>query len=319
MTVASAAGKVILLGEHAVVYGRPAIAVPLSDVRAVAEVTERATPGVRILAADLGQALDLPLDPSQDDDPLQVTVRNALERLGVPLRDAALQVAVRSEIPIARGLGSGTAVATAIVRALATHHGAQLAPEEVSELVFRTEILLHGSPSGVDNTVVAYERPVYFKRGTPVELFDLGAPLHLVVGDTGIPARTRDAVADVRRDWSAEPALYERLFDEAGGLVDQARQAVGAGDTASLGRLMDRNQALLLDLGVSSPELDRLVAAARSAGALGAKLSGGGRGGCMVALATPERISHIMAALQAAGAAGVVYTTVQQSAREGNG
>ncbi|MHB0857459.1 MAG: mevalonate kinase [Anaerolineae bacterium] len=318
MTVASAAGKVILLGEHAVVYGWPAIALPLSDVRATVEVTAQAVQGVRILADDLGQALDLPEDAAQDDGPLQVTVRNTLERLGVTPSQAALQVAIRSEIPIARGLGSGTAVATAIVRALAKHHGVLLAPEEVSDLVFRTEVLLHGSPSGVDNSVVAYERPVYYRQGSPLEPFSLGAPLNLVVADTGIAARTRDAVADVRRDWAAEPALYERLFDEIGELVERAREAAIEGNMTALGHLLNRNQALLRELGVSSPELDRLVAAAHSAGALGAKLSGGGRGGCMISLASRERLSHITAALQAAGAQTVVFTTVQQSVPGGS-
>jgi len=163
----SAAGKAILLGEHAVVYGRPAIAVPLSDLRATAEVCAAAGgDGVCIRALDLGKEYDLAeryADPAAEA--LQATVRNALAYLGVDATAGGLAITVRSRIPVARGLGSGTAVATAVVRALAQHHGRQLPAPVVSDLVFRTEVILHGAPSGVDNTVVAYERPVWFRRG----------------------------------------------------------------------------------------------------------------------------------------------------------
>lgn len=309
-TVSSAPGKVILLGEHAVVYGTPAIAAPLCGVRAVATVTD-AEPGsgVCIVAPDLDGRCSLTERPTTDDlAALQTTVRNTLHHV-TGRSDQDLCVTVRSEIPIARGLGSGTAVATALVRAVSAHVGGALEAEEVSDLVLETERLLHGTPSGIDNTVVAHERAVFFVKGREPAFLDAGEPVHLVIADTGLPSRTRDAVLGVQHRWQLARSEYEAVFHDIGALVERARDALGAGDVAELGRLMDANHALLRRLEVSSPELDRLVEAARAAGALGAKLTGGGRGGAMIALA-PDGGDALVGALQRAGAAGVLGTTV---------
>ena len=209
VTTASAAGKAILLGEHAVVYGRPAIAVPLSDVRATVQVDPLPQGrGIIICAADLGQRFGLDEPCDADAAPaLRATIGNTLAHLGVPIEEAHFELVIRSAIPIARGLGSGTAVATAIVRALAEHYGRDLPVAEVSQLAYRTEILLHGTPSGVDNTVVAYEQPVYFVKGEPPMALHVPAPLHLLIADTGIPSRTRDTVARVRQQLAGQSYL----------------------------------------------------------------------------------------------------------------
>lgn len=322
MAVGSAAGKAILLGEHAVVYGRPAVAVPLTDLRATAEVHPSGNgDGILIRAVDLGR--DYRLAERYTDEAaeaLHVTVRNALEHLGIDPDGEDLTVVVRSRIPVARGLGSGTAVATAIVRALARHYGRDLPAPVVSGLVFRTEVILHGTPSGVDNTVVAYERPMWFRRGAEPEMLALGAPLILVIADTGVPANTREAVAAVRALREADPDAIDARFDAIGALADAGRIAMSEGDAARLGALMARNQEHLRALGVSTPLLDRIVAAAQEAGAFGAKLSGGGRGGCAIALVTEtaptETASAVAAAMNAAGAARVHVSQVRS---EGGG
>lgn len=313
MTKASAAGKVILLGEHAVVYGRPAIAVPVSDVRATAEVTPLAGDvGVLIVAEDLGQSYRLDEPPETDAAcALGATVRNTLQHLGVQAETQALRISVRSQVPIARGMGSGTAVATALVRALAKHYGRHLTSGAVSDLVFRTEMILHGTPSGIDNTVVAFEKPVHFQRDQGAEILEVGIEFALLVADTGIQSKTRDAVEGVRRAWRADRARYERLFDRIGAIVEEGRQAIVAGQVGELGRLMHHNQLLLRDLGVSSPELDRLVHAAEGAGAKGAKLSGGGKGGCMIALVDDGTRAEVTSSLLSAGACRVIATTVR--------
>lgn len=313
MTSASACGKTILLGEHAVVYGRPAIAVPVSDVRARADVVD-APPGsgVLLIAQDLNEVYRLDGQEGADTArALRVTVRNTLERLGVDAAQVALRVTVSSQIPIARGLGSGTALATAMVRALVAHYGGYLAAREVSELVFQTELIFHGTPSGVDNTVVAFEKPVYFVRGSRADIFWIGRPFTLVIADSGVPSRTRDAVHELRRRWRANPSRYEALFDEIGALVELGRQAMAAGDLVTLGTLMNENQRLLAELDVSSPALDRLIAVARTAGAWGCKLTGGGRGGCLVALVAPALRDAVSEALLLEGAARVIPTVVQ--------
>lgn len=308
MTTAYASGKVILFGEHAVVYGQPAIAVPVTEVQALA-VVEDAPPaqGIRIIAQNLQR--DYLLHDSPPDDPLRVTVTNTLHHLRRSL-EQNITVAVNSAIPIACGLGSGAAVATAVVRALARHFGRPLSARAVSDIVFETERLHHGTPSGIDNTVIAFEKPVYFIRDKTLEVFRVHHSFLLVIADTGIASPTKITVGDVRRAWQDNPAKYEEIFDEIGTLSMMARQAIESGDTETLAQLMDSNQRLLRLLKVSSPELESLISAAKQGGALGAKLSGGGRGGNMIALATPQTCDRVSMMLRLAGARNVIVTEV---------
>jgi mevalonate kinase len=305
-----AVGKAILFGEHAVVYNRPAIAVPVAQVRAeatVAPAPPAAGGGITLLAHDLGTAYKL--SGAAADDPLRAITEETLRFLDLDL-NLDLTISLRSTIPIARGLGSGAAISTAIVRALAAHFQRSLAPGQVSQLVYEVEKLYHGTPSGIDNTVIAFEQPVYFVRGQPPETFSVKIPFTLVIADSGVPSPTKISVGDVRRAWQADPQRYERLFDEIGEIAGAGRRAVERGDIEAIGRLMDANQRLLQAIDVSSPELEALVAAARAAGALGAKLSGGGRGGNMIALVAPGSAAAVEQALLAAGAVGVIVTEV---------
>ena len=303
MTAASAPAKTILVGEHAVVYGQPAIAIPVADLRAFAEVTP-GSGGLRITAADL----DLPvnLDSEQVDHALALTARLVLKTLNASPPDVTINI--RSDIPISSGLGSGAAVSTALARALCGVLQRQLDAADLNALIYEVEKIHHGTPSGIDNTVIVYERPVYFIRDQPLETLNIGTPFTLLIGDTGKGASTRAAVAGVRQLYERDPQGVQPLLDQIGALVRQARAAVESGDATALGGLMRRNHDLLRDLTVSSPELDALVSAATNAGALGAKLSGGGRGGNMIALVTPETREPVAAALLAAGAVHV-YTT----------
>jgi len=303
----SAPGKVILFGEHAVVHGRPAIAVPVTQVRATATV-EPAPPGsgLTLIASDLGKTI--PLATAPQDEPLAATARLTLAHLSSTEPDATLTVS--STIPIASGLGSGAAVSTALVRALATSLGHTLEPAEVSTLVLEVEKIHHGTPSGIDNTVVAYEQPVYFVSGHSVKRLAVAAPFTLLIGDTGTPSPTRRVVDRVRRAWKRNPARYDALFDQIGDIANEARRAIETGDVGALGPLMDENHALLIELGVSSPQLDELVDAARLSGALGAKLSGAGRGGNMIALVEDNPAEEVTEELREAGTARVICTRV---------
>jgi mevalonate kinase len=305
----SAPGKVILYGEHAVVYGEPAIAVPVTQVKSTATV-EPASPGdgLTLVAADLGTRSTLAAAPERD--PLAVAARLTLSHLSASAPDAILTV--QSTIPIASGLGSGAAVSTSLVRALAGFLGHSLSPSEVSALVFEVEKIHHGTPSGIDNTVIAYERPVYFVRGAtrgPV-LMSVGIPFTILIADTGLPSPTKRLVGRVRRGWRQDPTRYEALFERIGDIARSARRRIESGEITSLGPLMNENHALLTALGVSSTTLDRLTAAARAAGASGAKLSGAGQGGNVVGLVDAEIAHAVTAALVTAGAAQVIKTTV---------
>jgi len=303
MVTASAPGKIILCGEHAVVYGRPAIAIPITQVRATATL-EPAPPGtgLTLIAPDLDRTVRL--DDAAPDDPLAAIVRGTLVHLGAAPPDATLTV--RSTIPLASGMGSSAAIATACVRALAAYLGAALDAATISALVYEVEKLHHGTPSGIDNTVIAYEQPVYFVRGQPIEQLTIEGTFYLAIADTGVASPTRLAVGDVRRAWEADPTTYERLFDEIGAIVRAARSALAAGRAGDLGPLLTANQERLRQIGVSSPELERLIGAALQAGAAGAKLCGAGRGGNMIALVSPRTQANVVEALTAAGARGVI-------------
>lgn len=308
MTTCSASGKVILFGEHAVVYGRPAIAVPVIQARACATVEDVNLSGdIHIEAPNLGWHLSL--SAAGEEEPLAYIVRNTLAYLGLTDR-GNLRVTVHAELPIARGMGSGAAISTAIVRALGAHLGREIPSGAVSDLVFETERLYHGTPSGIDNTVIAFEQPIYFVKGHPPQTFAIPTPLPLIIADTGVASSTKAVVGDVRRRWEREPARFDGLFDAIGCIVRAGRASIEAGDLTATGRLMNENHGWLQELGVSSRELDGLVVAAREAGALGAKLCGAGRGGNMIALISPSGVGRVRSALQAAGAAGVITTVV---------
>lgn len=307
MSSASAPGKIILFGEHAVVYGRPALAVPVRQVQATAEVEASSRSGVWIAAPDIGLASELAQLAS--DQPLAAAVRGVFSALGIA-GFPAIQIRISSSIPVASGLGSGAAVSVALIRALSAHLGQPLSDEQVSALTFEIEKLHHGTPSGIDNTVVTYARPVYFVKGQPPETFKVGAPFTIVIGDTGVAASTKAVVSDVRQLWQTAPRHWEDVFDRVGKIARQARAAIESGDLSALGPLMDANQALLQIMSVSSPELERLLSAARAAGAQGAKLSGGGRGGNMIALAAKEKAPAVAEALLSAGAKRTIITQV---------
>lgn len=315
MTLASAPGKVILFGEHAVVYGRPAIAVPVAEVQARADVEPGAEgQGVVVIASDLDRRVMV--REAGDADPLASIVRLTLQAMR-EVRwqnldgDPDLTVTVSSTVPIARGMGSGAAVSTAIVRALTKHYAFWLPSQAVSDLVYQTEVIYHGTPSGIDNTVVAFEKPVYFVKDVACEVFWVGEPFLLAVADTGIESSTVEVVADLGRRAQAEQNLYQPLFDRVGEIAVAARSAMKEGRIETLGELMDENHTLLQQLGVSCPELDCLVQAAREGGALGAKLSGAGWGGNIIALVTEETRGRVDMMLRLAGAVNVIITEVR--------
>lgn len=307
MTTSSAPGKIILFGEHAVVYGRPALAVPVTQVHVDVDVTDSTRAGIWIDAPDVSLHAELNTLPS--DHPIASVINNLFFLLRVsPFPN--LEIKIASTIPVASGLGSGAAVTVALTRALAIHLNRSMTDEEVNAFTYEIEKIHHGTPSGIDNTVVTYARPVYFVKGQTIETFTVGQPFMIVIGDTGISAPTKESVGDVRRLWMNDKSRWETVFDKIGEISFTARRAVEAGKWELLGELMNENHALLQKLTVSSPELDRLIEAARNASALGAKLSGGGRGGNMIALVHPENAESVSHALTEAGARNTIITQI---------
>ena len=307
MTTASAPGKIILFGEHAVVYGRPALAVPVTQVQVDVTVLESDRAGIWINAPDVNLYAELNTLPS--DHPVASVIHNFLF-LSRVAQFPNLNINITSTIPVASGLGSGAAVTVALVRALSSHLNHPMTDDAVNAFAYEIEKLYHGTPSGIDNTVVTYAKPVYFIKGQSIEMFKVGKPFTIVIADTGISAPTKESVADVRKLWADNTKRFEVIFDEVADISLAARRVIEEGSIEMLGTLMDKNHALLQEMRVSSPKLDQLVSAARNAGASGAKLSGGGRGGNMIALVEHERAEEVASALMAARAKETLITTV---------
>ncbi len=316
VTQATAPGKIILFGEHAVVYGQPAIAAPVTQLRATAVIRDSSSGGVRLSAPDLSR--DYWLQEVDDDDPFAGAVRVLLEAANL-VNPPDLKISVRSDIPIASGLGSGAAMAAAVIRALAQHlHLANLNNNEsISKLTYKVEKILHGTPSGIDNTVVVYEQPVYFVRQQPenhIETLAIKREMLFLIADCGIASSTKEVVADVRRQWLADKEHFDQIFDSCGRIAKAAKEAIRAGDEKQLGQLMNDNHKLLVQMSVSSEELDRLVLAANEAGALGAKMSGGGRGGNIITLVEKSREDIVRDSLRLAGAESVFTSLLTEKA-----
>lgn len=302
----SAPAKIILFGEHAVVYGQPALAIPVSSLRVTVRITEDSQ--TSFVAGEWSRNVPADITRTLVTDPLLKLARSTADFLGVPLPRARFEI--HSDIPVASGLGSGAAVSAALGRAVAAAAGRTLSDSDLNALVYDIETLHHGTPSGIDNTVIVYERPVYFLRGQAPQPFDILKPLTLLIADTGKQALTKDSVGDVRALVETDPAYAMPRIERIGHITDEARTALACGDIDLVGRLMNENHGLLRELTVSSPELENLVNSALHSHAIGAKLSGGGRGGNMIALVEPHFEDDVRTALAAAGAVRVISTVV---------
>ena len=309
MIATSAPAKIILFGEHAVVHGQPAIAIPFSALRARVRVLRSAS-ALELRAAN-GRLLASPAAPQKSEQLLLRLLEAILQQLDIPAPAVALEL--RSDIPPGSGLGSGAAISAALTRALARVAAISPGDDRLNAIVFETEKLFHGTPSGIDNTVVVREQALCFTRGRRPLPVQVGRPLRLLVADSGQRCATHIPVSAVRALLRREPGATGARLAEIGRIVRRARAALADGEPDLTGRLMYRNHALLQEIGVSSDALDRLVLAARGAGAEGAKLSGAGRGGNMIALVCGATEPAVWQALLTAGAQSVRATTVPQT------
>ena len=306
MTQAHANGKVILFGEHAVVYGQPAIAVPVSQV-GVTVTLEPISGDSRVISNLIGR--DAQVSALPPTDPVKALLAAFSQKTGAN-PNHGLQIEITSTIPVASGLGSGAAVSIAVLRALNIHFSTNLDQEAVNNLAYEIEKIHHGTPSGIDNSVIAFGKPVYFIKGRQIETLKPAVPLEFLIGDTGINAPTSQSVGDVRVLAQNHPDMIQPLIEQIGQVTRDAKTCIENGSIEKLGKLMDTNHQLLQNLTVSCSELDRLVDAATKSGAIGAKLSGGGRGGNMIALVSPQDADKVRQALLGAGAKAVYGTTV---------
>ncbi len=290
-----AAAKVILLGEHAAVYDKHVLALPLEG--AVSATISRKGEDLDFEFVELGRRKDIDLKASAGPG---AGISSALELImqELSIEQRGFHVQVESRVPAAMGLGSSAAFAVAIVRAFDALLDLRLPIDRVNEIAFACEKLAHGTPSGIDNTLATYAKPVlYRKSATPTtQTLSLTETPPIVVASSGKPGITREQVAAVKSRAEQAPDYFGRIFAEIDSISLAGADALQSADYAKLGGLMNLCHGYLNALGVSTPELETMVGVARDAGALGAKLTGAGGGGSIVALC-PDRRDAVADAL----------------------
>jgi hydroxymethylglutaryl-CoA reductase len=287
---ATAYGKVILLGEHAVVYGTHAVAAPIQ--LAIQAKVHPGDDGVYLLIPRWG--VEEKLHKGEEH---KYSIYESLDLIlnRLKLQNEDMKIEIFPHIPRAAGLGGSAALAVAIIRALAQFYNLKLQNEEISQLAYESELIAHGSASGIDNTLATYGQFTLFKKGEPpfMQNIKVKKPIPMVIGLSGVESLTAKMVAKVREGREKNGKLYDEIFEEINNLSLLSVGAIENNDLTKLGDLMNLNQGLLNAIQVSSPELEEIIAVARKNGAIGAKLTGAGGGGAAIALCpgTEERVS----------------------------
>jgi len=310
---ASAPAKTILFGEHFVVYDEPAIVLAI-DKRAYVTVAPRKDKRIYVLSKDLGIS-----GYFEDDHFLggesEENVRTILEPIKIAAKSVfnqhlekaeGISIEINSSIPVAAGLGSSAAVAAATALAVGKLLNIKLTQENVFQIAYDAEKMIHGTPSGIDPAIATYGGVILYQKNKGFTRLEVDANIPLVIGNTGIERTTGNLVAEVRRMYKSYPDIVKPIIKSGGEIAHKAVKALKNGDLILLGELMNINHALLCAVGVSNESLERLVFVARKTGALGAKLTGAGGGGCMIALAEPKNLNRVKKAIEQAGGRGFV-------------
>lgn len=276
--IGRATGKIILIGEHSVVYGKKAIAFPFAGVGIHTTVQKK--PTIHIQSKYFSGTLD---------EMKQIaSMHNLVLLIEVLQKDLALpnfNLSIQSSIPSERGMGSSAAVAVSIVRAIFDWQNLVLDNKTLLKYVDYSEQIAHDNPSGIDAAATSGTQPILFEKGQPFEAFPLNVDAYLLVADTGIKGQTRQAVKDVATLVNQKVQSVQAIIDQLGDLTLEAKTAIIQNQAKRLGQIMTASHHLLQKLTVSNQTLDEAVEIALDNHALGAKLTGGGRGGCLIVLA----------------------------------
>lgn len=274
----SSHAKIILIGEHAVVYSQPAIALPLHSLKTSAKVTLRNDKQKLIKSSYYsGQLEDMPKSMTGINHLITYLLDKQPLAFGFTLE-------LESQLPIERGMGSSASVAVAIVRAFYDLFSQGLSHKELLALANIAEKETHKNPSGLDVATTSSNTPVWMIKDQVLEEIPLDLDAYLVICDSGIKGKTAEAILAVKEKLHATPEDTNKLIEQIGQLSRNARKQLAHNDVNGLGKTLDQAQTHLSNLGVSDPTLDKLIVLARKNGALGAKLTGGGRGGCFICL-----------------------------------
>ncbi|MFT9396624.1 MAG: mevalonate kinase [Bifidobacterium psychraerophilum] len=305
--------KTILIGDHSAVYGYPAIALPLQSLKMRAWVAPIS--GHEHMLHALGYDGEL-----RKSGERFAGIRRAVQvaETFVGRSGLSFDIVTEADFPAERGLGSSAAAAGAVIRAVLDAYGKAASPDELFALTNGAEIITHGHPSGLDSVTTCASDPILLDHGA-ISTVVMNIPAYLVIADSGISGSTRDAVGGVRERYEHEHERTRTILESLGSLGELAVADLAHGDIKGLGAHMNQAQDMLAQLQVSHPTLDSLVDAARSAGAVGAKLTGGGLGGCMIALASSRRQAEsIQGRLYDHGAKGVWVHALQTGRSSGN-
>lgn len=294
----SAPGKVIITGEHSVVYKYPALATAL-DLRCRVQAIPSNT-GLSINSREFGinitfteQQLELVRKNIPVHDKFDGLAKIVVSMINAP----SLMLEIESDVPVSAGLGSSAAVAAATVAAIADLYSLELVNEEISKLAFHSEEIVHGKPSGIDNSIATYGGMLIFEDGK-ITMQEIAEQIPLVIINSKIPRDTKKLVADVAELHSSWPVM-SGIIENMGTLSKEIINCIQKNDLPALGKLMDINQGLLDAIGVGHPLLSQLVWQCRNAGAYGAKLTGAGGGGCMIAVIDPKYMDYLREVLSA--------------------
>ncbi len=264
-----ACGKVILFGEHAVVHGEPGIALPVQELSTIVSIEE---------SSALKYSTESDLDLVQKKN-----LRKLINFLFRKFNLKSLNIKIDSSIPIGCGLGSSASLSISLIRGINELNLLKLDKSKINDIALECEKLFHGSPSGIDNTVINYEKPIFFLNGKH-EFIRLGKQIKILIVNSGISANTKDAVNQVKKEYETK----KNILKEIGNIAIDGKKELEKGNLKEIGKLMIKNHELLTKLGVSTREIDIIVKKALDAGAYGAKLSGKGLGGCVIILANDK-------------------------------
>lgn len=283
-------GKTILFGEHIVVYGLPAVAAAFGK-KTIAEVEDS------YVFEFIDRRPETPGYKERKKDEIKRQLDALLEYFDIPKEGESIKITLSGDLTCASGVGASAALAASIARAISEHKGLGLTDEQVNDAAYKAEEAGSGTPSGIDNTCSVYGGFIVFTKnleGGPnkIETITVEEPIRIVMASSGITQTTKEVVADIRRLREENPGKYKRIFKDYNKVVDAGLNAIKEADMRELGRLMDENQGLLAEMTLSCPQIEEIIAAAKEAGAFGAKLTGTGRGGSVIALTPDERVQN---------------------------
>lgn len=290
-----APGKAILFGEHAVVYGYPAIAMAIS-VNSKCIISESNNASLKINLENYNLSFEgrdvesLALKFPTKNKQLMKCLQLFNDRYGIKFKN--LEISVSSKLFSSAGLGSSASIAVSLSQAINTFYGLELSKSEINELAYAQEKIVHGSPSGIDNNICTYGNAIYFQGGD-FEFIEVPEDLLLLISYTNIEHDTKEAINRIKKLKETEPEKTTEYLECIGDLTEQAQIELNKGNIQAIGELMNLNQKYLSKLKVSNNTIERIVEISRGNGALGAKLTGAGLGGCVITLGTRETLKTI--------------------------